>query len=123
MVTKQNIYQNKFHITHQKQHSILETQKKNILLYGCVQPKASIGLNDIMHNRATMSFSGPSVLVLTNLKECYDIDYPNVCVKGLFSGTTEMENSGTSSVKCKVNELSAEFTWDDKREISGKIKK
>jgi len=76
-----------------------------------------------MHNRASMSFSGPSVLVLTNLKESYDIDYPHVCVKGLFSGTTEMENGGTSSVKCKQNDLTAEFSWNEKREISGKIKK
>jgi oxysterol-binding protein-related protein 8 len=89
-------------------------KNKNILLYGVCQPKAAISLTDIINNRASMSFAGPSILVLTNLKEEYVIDYPNVVVKGLFSGTTEMENGGSSTIKCKSSDLSASFHWNDK---------
>jgi len=120
---KLNLLGNKFHTIHQDQLFTLEIKKKNILFHGIVQPKAAISLNDIVHNRASMSFIGHSTFSITNLKEDYAIEHPSMVVNGLFSGTTEMECGGTSTIKCKKNDLIATLSWNNKRDITGKIKK
>jgi len=117
-IPKQNFIQNKFHTIHQYQHFTPKIQKKDYLLHGVIEPKLSL---HPLSNCGMITMKGNLTFKILNLDEEYVFQLPSVGAKGLFFGTTVMENMGTSEIVCEKTDYKLTLKWKADRTLSGKI--